>query len=147
MGKMSDVGLNLIKGVWEGIKGAAKWLKDNVKGFFQGIVKDVKGVLGIHSPSKVFAEIGGFMAAGLGKGFDGEMKAVGNDMQRSLSGLTGNLQTEIELKKPANNRRPGHAGAGDVYVTQNIYADETNYAKQQREAAKQFKMIAREVMA
>lgn len=147
IGEMSDVGLNLIKGVWEGIKGAAKWLKDNVKGFFQGIVKDVKGVLGIHSPSKVFAEIGGFMAAGLGKGFDGEMKAVGNDMQRSLSGLTGNLQTEIELKKPANNRRPGHAGAGDVYVTQNIYADETNYAKQQREAAKQFKMIAREVMA
>lgn len=147
IGEMSDVGLNLIKGVWEGIKGAAKWLKDNVKGFFQGIVKDVKGVLGIHSPSKVFAEIGGFMAAGLGKGFDGEMKAVGNDVQRSLSGLTGNLQTEIELKKPATNRRQGRAGVGDVYVTQNIYANETNYAKQQREAAKQFKMIAREVVA
>lgn len=146
-GEMSDVGLNLIKGVWEGIKGAAKWLKDNVKGFFQGIVKDVKGVLGIHSPSKVFAGIGGFMAAGLGKGFEGEMKAVGNDVKRSLSGLTGNLQTEIELKKPVTNRRAGRAGAGDVYVTQNIYANETNYAKQQREAAKQFKMIAREVMA
>ena len=51
------------------------------------------------------------------------------------------------MKKPVTNRRAGRVGAGDVYVTQNIYANETNYAKQQREAAKQFKMIAREVMA
>ena len=31
-------------------------------------------------------------------------------------------------------------------VVQNIYANETSYAQQQREAARQFRMIAREVM-
>ena len=32
-----------------------------------------------------------------------------------------------------------------IQITQNIYANETSYAQQQREAAKQFKLIAREV--
>lgn len=34
-----------------------------------------------------------------------------------------------------------------VEVVQNIYANETSYAEQQRQAARQFRQIAREVMA
>ena len=52
------------------------WLWNNVKGFFNGIVDGVKGILGIHSPSKVFAGIGESMALGLGAGWSGEFDAV-----------------------------------------------------------------------
>ena len=60
------------------------WLWNNVKGFFNGIVDGVKGILGIHSPSKVFAGIGENMALGLGEGwndeFDAVKKSVNGDM-------------------------------------------------------------------
>ena len=52
------------------------WLWNNVKGFFNGIVDGVKGILGIHSPSKVFAGIGENMALGLGEGWNDEFGAV-----------------------------------------------------------------------
>ena len=41
-----------------------------------GIVDGVKGLLGISSPSKVFADMGENMALGLGEGFAGEMRGV-----------------------------------------------------------------------
>ena len=39
------------------------------------------------------------------------------------------------------------AGGANVQVVQNIYASDTSYAGQQREAAKQMRLVAREVMA
>ena len=44
----------------------------------------MKGVLGIASPSKVFASIGDNMAAGIGVGFDRTMASVERDMMSSL---------------------------------------------------------------
>ena len=71
-----SVGADIIKGIWKGITGMGDWLWNNVKGFFNGIVDGVKGILGIHSPSKVFAGIGENMALGLGEGWSGEFDAV-----------------------------------------------------------------------
>ena len=71
-----SVGADIVKGIWKGITGMGDWLWENVKGFFGGIVDGVKGILGIHSPSKVFAGIGENMALGLGEGWSGEFDAV-----------------------------------------------------------------------
>ena len=71
-----SVGADIVKGIWRGITGMGDWLWNNVKGFFNGIVDGVKGILGIHSPSKVFAGIGENMALGLGEGWSGEFGAV-----------------------------------------------------------------------
>ena len=46
-------------------------------------------------------------------------------------------------KKP--KPRGGGSAAGGVVVNQYIYANTTDYAKQQKEAARQFRMIARTV--
>lgn len=79
-----EVGKNIVKGLWEGIKAMASWLKDKVTDFMGGIVDGVKGVLGIHSPSKVFAGIGENMALGLGQGFDRTMQSVGANIQDAI---------------------------------------------------------------
>lgn len=71
-----SVGADIVKGIWKGITGMGDWLWNNVKGFFNGIVDGVKGILGIHSPSKVFAGIGENMALGLGEGWSDEFGAV-----------------------------------------------------------------------
>ena len=79
-----DVGKNIVMGLWDGIKAMASWLKDKVSGFLGGIVDGVKGVLGIHSPSKVFAGIGENMALGLGQGFSNTMRTVGAGIQSAI---------------------------------------------------------------
>lgn len=79
-----DVGKQIVKGLLEGIKAMGSWIKEKVSGFFGGIVDNVKGVLGIHSPSRVFAGIGENMALGLGEGWDDE---YGNIKRGITSGL------------------------------------------------------------
>ena len=71
-----EVGKDIVRGVWEGIKAMGSWIKEKVFGFFGGIVDNVKGVLGIHSPSRVFAGIGENMALGLGEGWESEYGTI-----------------------------------------------------------------------
>ena len=82
-----DVGKNIVEGLWNGIKSMGSWVSGKVKDFFGGIVGGVKDFLGIHSPSKVFAGIGGFMAEGLGEGFDDQFKSVKKDIENSMDSI------------------------------------------------------------
>lgn len=79
-----DVGKDIVRGLWEGIKEMGAWLKEKVSDFVGGIVGNVKGFLGIHSPSTVFAGIGENMALGLGKGFAAEMQGVSANIQDAI---------------------------------------------------------------
>ena len=79
-----EVGKDIVRGVWEGITALGSWLYDKVSGFFGGIVDSVKGMLGIHSPSRVFAGIGKNMALGLGEGFDKQMQGVSSSIQSAI---------------------------------------------------------------
>lgn len=79
-----NVGKQIVKGLWEGIKAMGGWIKEKVGSFFSGIVSGVKSKLGIHSPSRVFAGIGENMALGLGEGWDNEYDSI-------KRGITGGL--------------------------------------------------------
>ena len=79
-----NVGKQIVKGLWEGIKAMGGWIKEKVGSFFSGIVSGVKSKLGIHSPSRVFAGIGENMALGLGEGWESE---YGTSKQGITSGL------------------------------------------------------------
>lgn len=95
-GKMIEIGSNVIKGLWEGISGMFRWITDGIGNFFGGIVDGVKGFLGIHSPSKLFAEIGKFTAEGFGEGFDdmfSDVKKSVNDDFASISDQDINMGT------------------------------------------------------
>ena len=106
--RILDIGKNIVEGVWQGIKNAAKWLKDKVFGFFDDIVGGVKDFLGISSPSKVFAGIGGFMAEGLGEGFDDQFKSVKKDIENSMSFDAGTITADANISK---NYASGSYGA------------------------------------
>lgn len=89
--KIKDIGKNIVEGIWTGIKNMATTFANNVKNFFTGIVDGVKSLLGIHSPSKVFAGIGGYMAEGLGDGFTDGMNDVRKDVLGDVNSLVGNV--------------------------------------------------------
>ena len=79
-----EVGKDIVRGLWEGIKAMASWIGEKVSGFVGGLVDGVKGVLGIHSPSRVFAGIGQNMALGLGQGFEKQMQSVTAGIQSAI---------------------------------------------------------------
>lgn len=80
-GMVIGVGKSIVEGLWSGISSMVGWIGSKVKGFASGIVNGIKGFLGIHSPSTVFAEIGDNMALGLGGGFGRSMKGVTETMK------------------------------------------------------------------
>lgn len=106
-----SVGGQLIAGLWNGISDKMGWIKDKILGFGGKIVGWVKGIFGIASPSKVFAEIGGFMAEGLGVGWDNEMgdvkKAIESDMD-----FSGNMDYSVSGDMPQAQL----AGIGDIVI-------------------------------
>lgn len=84
VGAVFEIGKNIVTGLWDGIKSMGTWISDKVSGFFSGIVDGAKDLLGIHSPSTVFAGIGENMGAGIGVGFDQIMTKVSRDMKTSI---------------------------------------------------------------
>lgn len=99
---MLDVGSNIVSGIWQGISNAAGWLWSQITGFVNGIVGGVKNLLGIQSPSKVFAGIGENMALGLGEGFEDTMSTVSKDIQGAMdipfsASVTGTSQHDTVI--------------------------------------------------
>ena len=91
MGSVVEAGKNIVEGIWEGISGAAEWLKEKVTGFFSGIVDGAKDILGIHSPSTVFADMGRNMALGLGQGWDSEFDRIRSQIESGMNFGTANV--------------------------------------------------------
>lgn len=136
----TTAGEDMVRGIWTGFQNMSGWLESRVRSMMRSIVAAVEAEMQINSPSKVFAGIGEFMAMGLGEGFAAEMRNVESTIRRE----TANAVPERDT---GEGRRTDRRAAPTVEVVQNIYANETSYAKQQREAARQFRQIAREVMA
>ena len=98
-----EVGKNIVRGIWDGIKAMAGWIKDKVTGFFSGIVNSVKGFLGIHSPSRVFAGIGKFMAEGLGDGWDSEYNKIKRNITSGLDFGTATIDAKATMPGKIQN--------------------------------------------
>lgn len=96
--RILDIGKNIVEGVWQGIKNAAKWLKDKVTGFFDDIVGGVKDFLGIHSPSRVFADMGKNMALGIGEGWDNQYDSIKKDIESGMN-FTASVSTTGKVPK------------------------------------------------
>jgi len=86
-GKMVEVGVNVVKGLWEGIKSMADWLGSLIKNFIKGLITGTKDALDEHSPSKVFMEIGKNVSLGMGIGIESGFSKV-NTAMRKLNGVT-----------------------------------------------------------
>lgn len=80
-----SIGSNIVSGIKNGILNTWNGLKTGVGKAVNGLVSGVESILGIASPSKVFAGIGGYMAEGLGQGFDREMTDVRKDIEDQMT--------------------------------------------------------------
>lgn len=105
---IKDAGLQMLKGVWEGIRSGGTWLWEKLKGWASDIVGDIKEFFGIHSPSTVFAGIGGYLAEGLGVGFEKEMDMVSRQMRDAVP---TQFETSLDAKLRSSGTPGGSGGS------------------------------------
>jgi phage-related protein len=119
------IGKAIMQGVWDGISGSIEWLLTKVMGFFGGLVQKIKNLLGIKSPSTVFASIGENMAMGLGAGFAGAFADIENQIGGAVNGLTNDLSSNVSTNAPTAGQPAAAVAAapsGPIYLT--ISADQ-----------------------
>ena len=105
---MLSIGKNIISGLWEGISSKIQWLKDKITGFASGVLNKIKGVFGIHSPSKEMAWVGDMLDQGLAEGMLDNANDPIRAMQRVSAGVldaanngVDGLTLERQLRRPA----------------------------------------------
>lgn len=79
-----DIGKAIVDGIRQGITEQWQRLKADVSNLFTGLVDWIKKLLGIHSPSRVFADIGQNMAAGIGVGWSDAIGDINRQIGESL---------------------------------------------------------------
>lgn len=74
----------LLNGIWNGIKNIGTWIKDNI---FTPFINGFKNAFGIHSPSTVMSEMGGFLIDGLLQGIQNLWSSITGFFSSALSSL------------------------------------------------------------
>jgi hypothetical protein len=94
---MLSVGRDIVTGIWNGINSVAGWLQSKITNFFGNLVPSwAKKVLGIGSPSKVFAAYGRYIVEGLAVGINRNAelaKKATQGLGLGTIGAFGNLPT------------------------------------------------------
>ena len=88
-GRALTLGINIVKGIFNGIKNATQWLFNKLRGWVDDVVGYVLHLFGINSPSRVFAdEVGKFIPPGITLGVEQAMPRAMRDMGAQLSALS-----------------------------------------------------------
>ena len=90
---MVSIGADIVDGLIGGIKNAWSGLKNMVGDLVGGFVDGVKGMLGIHSPSRVFKYIGEMCVAGFEEGTEDLMNLdeIGANVSASFGTMSANM--------------------------------------------------------
>ena len=114
-GQLFQAGINVIKGLLNGLKNAAGAVIDFFKNLIKNAVSSVYSALGIGSPSKVFHQIGLWVGEGMINGLKEITPAVA-DAANTLAGVTTDaLENPFSV---GNGAVSTVAPAGSTFVTQ-----------------------------
>ena len=109
--RVSNIGRQIVQGLWNGISGMGSWLREKISGWASSIIKGFQAGFNIHSPSKRMAdEVGKFLPQGLVMGVklttDSALKSIREfsnkvieaaqlgDISTAMSVDTGDVSTQ-----------------------------------------------------
>lgn len=87
--KMLNIGRDLVRGLWNGVKNMTSWIKEKVVGFADSVLDGIKDALGVHSPSRETHWIGEMLDEGLAQGVEDAANRPISAMQRVSAGVLG----------------------------------------------------------
>lgn len=134
--KFTEFGANILSGLVNGILSGVDAVRSAISSVADGVTGWFKEKMGIHSPSRVMAELGGYVSQGAAQGIDGEQGAVAT-ATRNLAdvattefqpgqkvtpgaGFAAVSQQPIDLRPPATPPAGSSTGAGIQGITYQI---------------------------
>lgn len=91
-GTLGNIGANIVKGLVNGVTGAAGKLIDAVKGAVGDAIGAAKNLLGIKSPSRVFRKIGQYTMQGAALGVDDDADLLSKSTDNAMRGMISTAQ-------------------------------------------------------
>lgn len=97
-----EVGKAIVQGIWQGITNSLEWIKGKIKKWVGNVMDFIKGLFGIHSPSK-WAEtvIGRNIALGMAEGILDNESAVSDAMNNLTEGVSGEAMLALGSDVPS----------------------------------------------
>ena len=118
-GKVVSIGSNIIQGLVKGVTGAAGKLIDAVKGAVGDAIEGAKNLLGIHSPSRVFREIGQYTMQGAALGVDDDADLLSKSTDNAIRGM---ISTAQDIAVPGVGNVAGGESAVISWLAENLPA-------------------------
>lgn len=133
----------ILKGIWEKVKDIGRWIRDNI---FQPFITGFKNAFGIHSPSTVMAELGGYIIDGMFNGIRSrinrlsqavsEMKDIFSEKKQKWTSVGSNICSGIsqginsswkwlrdQVKKVANSLLTSAKEALGIHSPSRVFRD------------------------
>jgi len=107
-----QLGVNMVQGLVNGIVSMAQAPVGAIRDIAQRGINAAKSALGIASPSKVFAEIGGYTAEGFTGGIDDEAATVEQSATSMASTAVDGAQQAVTGLSPSPQLQPKSASGG-----------------------------------
>lgn len=117
--QVTSIGSNIIQGLVNGVTGAAGKLIDAVKGAVGDAIEGAKNLLGIHSPSRVFREIGQYTMQGAALGVDDDADLLSKSTDNAMRGM---ISTAQDIAVPGVGNVAGGESAVISWLAENLPA-------------------------
>lgn len=96
-GKIYDIGINIVRGLWDGILSMGSWIKDKVGGFFSGILDGIGSVFGMNSKSRgIKNNDAEYMVQGVR--FVDELENIESEVSGGLYNLTSRMRATVDFE-------------------------------------------------
>ena len=118
-GRVASIGSDIIQGIVNGVTGAAGKLIDSVKGAVGDAIEGAKNLLGIHSPSRVFREIGRRTMQGAALGVDDDADLLSKSTDNAMRGM---ISTARDIAVPGVGNAAGGESAVIDWLAENLPA-------------------------
>ena len=124
-GRVASIGSQIVQGIANGISGAAGVVVSKITGVVGGAIDAAKNLLGIHSPSRVFRKMFGYVMQGAALGIDD----TADEPVKSMEGAVRRVERAASFDATVTgggaygataSGAAGIAGGGSIY---NLYLD------------------------
>lgn len=143
--KFTGFGAMILEGLKNGILSKVNAVKDAITGAVSGVIDKARGILGIHSPSRVFMGIGGYTMQGMANGI---ASANNLPIAATTTATQGVVDTAVKTKpvKPisiGNGSAKSFVSNDTINIT--IQAKEGSFVKGSAEALRhELRRVAQE---
>ena len=135
MVQLAQAGAELVRGLWQGISGAAGWLWEKITGWLSGIWDGIKEFFGVASPSKEMAWMGEMLSEGLANGITASADdavntatAMSADVMNAMQGgdlaMSAAASSAVEIRHTGTIRVEGVGSEGELIAVTDILYDQ-----------------------